>query len=337
MSDSALYIGMLRMLKQHNFTLCLLVSVAFAFLFPGPGSKGGFLHPEWSTQLGVWFIFLFQGLSLPMQELIRGYSPKRFHVYVLSWNFLLFPCVVAICILPLQSFVSEPLQIGFYFLAILPTTVASAITFTAISGGDRANALFSTVFSNLLAVITVPILTLAYLSADAEVHVSVLPIFLKLLGLIVFPLFLGQWLSVRVLPNAAKYTKLAKSLSQWIILFIVYVAFAQSVQSGLLQALSVGEIIAVLLMTLSILFVVSILVWWGSRLLKLTHAQRVAAFFCASQKSLATGLPLATMILLATPGDLDGAGMLIPLMCYHPAQLFLAGFISGRWALKRQH
>lgn len=325
---------MLRILKQHSFTIWLLIVVVLALLFPEPGSNGGFLQPEWSTQLGIWLIFLLQGLSLPLQELTRGFSPKRLHVYVLSWNFLFFPCVVSIFLLPLDSFVSEHLQTGFYFLAILPTTVASAITFTAISGGNRANALFSTVFSNLLAVMIVPTLTVAYLSAGTEVTVSVLPIFIKLIGLIVFPLFLGQWFSLRCLTDSSKYVNIAKSLSQCIILFIIYAAFAQSVKSGYMQDLSLGEIIGVLVLTLSILCGVSALVWWGSQLLDLTHSERVAVFFCASQKSLATGLPLATMILIAMPADIDSAGILIPLMCYHPAQLLLAGFISSRWSYK---
>jgi sodium/bile acid cotransporter 7 len=239
---------------------------------------------------------------------------------------------VIVSLLPFHSILSESLQTGFYFLAILPTTVASAITFTALAGGARANAVFSTVFSNLLAVLVVPALTVAYLATDTSVSVSVLPIFVKLLGLIVFPLVLGQMLSVQFLSNASKYQDAAKSLSQGIILFIVYTAFAESVQSGFLGELSWTEIVSVVVITLTLLSGVSLLVWWGSRWLQVTHAQRVAVFFCASQKSLATGLPLAAMILASMPAGLDSAGLLIPLMCYHPAQLFLAGFVSGRWA-----
>jgi sodium/bile acid cotransporter 7 len=54
-------------------------------------------------------------------------------------------------------------------------------------------------------------------------------------------------------------------------------------------------------------------------------------FFCASQKSLATGLPLASSILVAAPGVVDPATVLIPLLCYHPVQLVLAGWLSARF------
>ncbi|MEC7608944.1 MAG: bile acid:sodium symporter, partial [Verrucomicrobiota bacterium] len=60
----------------------------------------------------------------------------------------------------------------------------------------------------------------------------------------------------------------------------------------------------------------------------------ISAFFCSSQKSLATGLPLTTSILALVPGIVDAASVLIPLMCYHPAQLILAAILSNGWGSK---
>jgi sodium/bile acid cotransporter 7 len=323
---------MRQLLKKHAFTLWLLAAVLLAIIFPGPGAKGGFLLPELTTKLGVWIIFLLQGLSLPTSELTTGYKPKRLHVFVLSWNYLLFPLVVGILLLPLTLVLPPELRLGFWLLAILPTTVSSAVVFTTVSGGNISNAIFATVFSNLLSVLLVPTIAVAYLATETDANVPLAPLFLKLFLLIVLPLIIGQ-IFRKLLPDfASSVSKRTKGWSNWIIIFIVHCAFAQSVNSGFLDGLSGGSILLVVASTVVVLLVISRLVWWSSAWLNPTREQRIAAFFCASQKSLAIGLPLATTILAAAPGVIDAAAVLIPLMCYHPAQLVLAGFVSGRWS-----
>lgn len=319
-------------LKKHAFTLWLLLGVTLAVIFPEPGAKGGFLQPEFTTKLGVWIIFFLQGLSLPTSELTSGYKPKRLHAFVLSWNYLCFPLVVGLLLIPLSLILPPELRIGFWLLSILPTTVSSAVVFSTVSGGNTSNAIFATVFSNLLSVLLVPTVAVIYLAAETDANISLAPLFTKLFLLIILPLIIGQIIR-KLLPSTASYvSKKAKPLSNWVIIFIVHCAFAQSVQSGFLDKLSGLSILSVIGSTVFILILISQLVWWTSAWLKPTRAQRITAFYCASQKSLATGLPLTTSILAAAPGAVDTAAVLIPLMCYHPAQLVLAGFLSGRWS-----
>jgi len=94
--------NMTTLLKKHAFTLWLLAAVGLALLFPGLGSKGGFLRPELTTQWGVAVIFFLQGLSLPTRSLAAGYQPKRLHVFVLSWNYLWFPVVMGLLLVPMS-------------------------------------------------------------------------------------------------------------------------------------------------------------------------------------------------------------------------------------------
>lgn len=318
-------------LKKHAFTLWLLLGVALAILLPEPGAKGGFLHAEHTTKLGVSLIFLLQGLSLPTSELTTGYKPKRLHAFVLSWNYLWFPLVVGLLLLPLSLILPAELRLGFWLLSILPTTVSSAVVFSTVSGGSTSNAIFATVFSNLLSVLLVPTVAVTYLAAATEANIALTPLFTKLFTLIILPLIIGQIIR-KIFPNASVVIcKKTKPWSNWIIIFIVHCAFAQSVSSGFLDKLNGGSILAVIGSTVFVLLLISQLVWWTSAWLKPTREQRISAFYCASQKSLATGLPLATSILAAAPGTVDTAAVLIPLMCYHPAQLVLAGFISARF------
>ena len=321
-------------LKKHTFTLWLLAVVVLAILFPEPGAKGGIFFSEYTTKLGVFIIFLLQGLGLPTSELAAGYRPKRLHVFVLSWNYLWFPVVAGLLLLPLSLVLPPEFRLGFWLLAILPTTVSSAVVFSTVSGGDTSNAIFSTVFSNLLSVLLVPTVAVAYLAAETQANIPLLPLFTTLSILIILPLIIGQVFRKIAPAQSAALTKRTKPVGNWIILFIVHCAFANSVQSGFLGQLDAGLVAAVVGGTVVLLLLVSGLVWWSASWLKITQAQRITAFFCASQKSLATGLPLATSILASAPGVVDTAAVLIPLMCYHPAQLVLAGILSGRFSAK---
>jgi len=319
------------LIRKHAFTLWLCGAVVLGLLFPGPASAGGCLHPEITTKLGVALIFFIQGLSLPMRSLAAGYQPKRLHVFVLSWNYLVFPLVTGLLLLPLSWLLAPELRVGFWLLAILPTTVASAIAFTAISGGAAANAIFSTVFSNLLSVLIVPTLGVAYLATEAEIELSLSPIFWSLSLILVLPLLVGQVVRCIIAAQVARFSKWAKVVSSGIIVFIVHAAFAESVRCGFLQTLSLAALLGVFLSTVAVLLVVSALVWYSAAWLRVSRPQRIAAFFCASHKSLATGLPLASSILVAAPGVLEPATVLIPLLCYHPLQLLLAGWLAERF------
>ena len=321
---------MLKGLKRQAFALCLLLAVVLAILFPDSGSKGGVLQSEWITKLGIWIIFLLQGLSLPMRDMAAGALPKRVHVFVLLWNFLFFPCVLGLLMWPLAQWLDVGLVTGFWLLAILPTTVSSAVTFTAVSGGHTPNAIFSTVFSNLLAVFIVPGLAVAYLTNGQDASMSLVPIFRQLSLLIILPLVLGQGIRCIVEEVSAAFAKRVKWVSSGIIVFIVHAAFADSVQSGFLDALSLPDLLLVLAGTLLLLGSVSLLVWWSAAWVVSSSDRRISAFYCASQKSLAMGLPLATAVLTVAPDVMDAASVLIPMMCYHPLQLLLAGVLASR-------
>jgi sodium/bile acid cotransporter 7 len=318
-------------LKKHSFTLLLLFAVVLAILFPGPATPGGWLHAELLTKLGVAVIFLFQGLSLPTRELARGYQPKRLHGFIISWNYLFFPLVTGLILLPVSYFLDGPFILGFWLLSILPTTVSSAVAFTAVAGGHSSKAIFSTVLSNLLAVFIVPAVAAAYLAAEADIRIPLVPLLLKLGLLIIAPLLLGQVIRSCLSKPATSLGKWAKPISNGIIIFIVHAAFAKSATSGFFQEIPWVDFALVLSVTAVLLAVVGLFVWVSGGWIRITLRERITAFFCASQKSIATGLPIASMILAAIPEPINFAAALIPLMCYHPAQLILAGFLCSRW------
>ena len=62
------------------------------------------------------------------------------------------------------------------------------------------------------------------------------------------------------------------------------------------------------------------------RLLGFTRPVGIALLFCGSNKSLATGLPMAAVLF---PPD-DVALIVLPLMIYHQVQIIVGGVIATR-------
>lgn len=315
-------------LKKHGFTLCLLLVIGFAVLFPHPAV----VDAEWLTTIGVVVIFFFLGISIASQQLRKGYRPLRLHGFVLFWNFIGFPLVTGGLLILLGRFVGDDFRLGFWLLAIMPTTITSAVAFTDMSGGQIPNAIFSTILSNVLSVFVVPMWAMMLISSQVGVSIEFVPLLLKICFLVVLPLLCGQVFRQLMLKVATAIAPIRRMTSSGIILFIVYAAFAQSVESNVMGQVVLGDFIGMFLFTLVLLLLVSSFVWWTCRLSKYSRAQTIAAFYCASQKSLATGLPLAVMIIAAAP-DLGRTALLVmPMILYHPLQLALAGVLSSRFA-----
>jgi len=135
--------GLKNWLKKKSFLLGLVGVVLLAFLWPDPASdESGFLQTELTTKLGVALIFFFQGLSLATRQMLSGCRPLKLHAFSLSWNFILYPAVVSLLLLPLSPVLNAELALGLWMLSILPTTIASATTFTSIAGGAVSPAIF---------------------------------------------------------------------------------------------------------------------------------------------------------------------------------------------------
>jgi sodium/bile acid cotransporter 7 len=315
-------------LRKHAFSLMLFAVVGLAVAFSAPVSESGFLRGDWLTKFSVAIIFFLQGLSLPTKSLAAGYKPLRLHGFVLFWNFLGFPAVACLLLYPMARVLPAEVLLGFGVLAFLPTTIASATAYTSISGGNVANAIVSTVLSNLLAVFIVPAVSVVYFRLELSVEIPLGRVLLSLAYMLVAPLLLGQIVQSRVRLNMDKTTQVTRHGSAGLILFIVYLAFAKSMNSGIFERLSFSSLAITLFAVVLLLLGTSFLVWTSAFWLELKMSQRIAAFYCASQKSLAAGFPLVSSILLTIPDLEDTAMIFIPLLCFHPLQMLLAGIVS---------
>ena len=316
--------------KNQGFTLALLAAVVAAVLFPELGAKGGPLKTELTTKIAVALTFVVQGLSLPTRHIARSAAKLRLHAFCQIANFVVAPLLMLGFLAIFGSFLHPGIRIGFLYLSALPTTISSAIVMTANSDGDSSAALFATALSNILGIFVTPLLCALLIESPSSGGPSLANLIGKLSTLVLLPLVVGQCIRPFVRGWAIRSKKLFKRLSNSFIVFVVFAAFCSSVQNGIWVETGAAAVGLTFGFVLLFLLCFSGLVWMASRLATGERPERIAAFFCGSQKTLASGVPMAPILFAHYQGqDAMMLGLVIlPLMCYHPLQLILAGILS---------
>lgn len=319
---------LLRKLRENWFILGLLLAVGLAYLNPALGAENGPLHTETSTRWGVALIFLLQGLTLPVRSLLQGATNLRLHLLIQAVTFLLLPLLGIGFHALFGAYLPEQLSLGLLFLCVLPSTIKTAIVFSSLAGGDAAAAIFSATLSSIIGVFATP-LWVAWLSQTQGNSIPTGDIFGEIIQLLLAPLAVGLLFRGFVSKWIDPYKSLTNHIASLVVLFIVYAAFCNSIQEGVwekhgfaLNGLAAG-------LALLIFVLATALTWLLARLLRLSRPDSITAIFCAPQKTLASGAPLAKLIFAGQP---EVGLILLPLLFYHPLQLFLGGLLISYFA-----
>lgn len=323
----------------NPFALGILGATFLGWLLSDWGARGGALRTEYTTLAAVFLIFFNQGLTLPSEELKRGFLHWRFHLFCFLYLFLFFPVLTGLGLWALSagfggsSWWLPELAFGFFFLALLPTTITTAVILTAKSGGSVSAALFTTAFTNVAGIFLVPVLSLAISARmgllGAEGAYAYWPVIRNVLLLLFLPLVIGQFLRPLLKARVETQKKRIRKTNEYLILFIVFAAFAQSFQQGTWEQFGAGFLLLVFGATAAMLLFYSGTAWGMLRILRFTAEDRKAGFFCSAQKTLAAGIPLAGSIFAAATVDISL--IILPLMIYHVLQLVFHGYLAGRW------
>ncbi len=325
---------MKRWFLENRFLLGIIGLVILAGLFPEPGARGGWLRSEWTRGVAVFVIFLIQGVSLPLEELKGGLRQWRLHGYVLGCNYLGFPVLTLLVLAILGDWVAADIRFGFVYLAVLPTTITAAVFFTSATGGQVGVAVFATAMSNIISVVFVPLGVSWLLVSDVSASFPLAAMFLRLAKLIVLPMALGQVLRLGIRPMLPRLKPYFKPTTTASIFFIMYCTFCDSAKAAAWERLGWGGLVVVVGLSIGLLAMVSSLVWLSSRWFAPSVPARVTLFFCASQKSMATGVPMAASLFAleaSSAGIPDLSLIVLPLMCYHLLQLTLAARLVPRF------
>ncbi len=314
--------------KPDWFLLGMVAATTLAWAFPGPGAAGGWLHPALLTKGGVALIFFLHGLTLSFGALRAGALNWRLHVLVQSCTFLVFPLIGLGLNAVLAGHTAPGLILGIFFLCALPSTVSTSVAMTATARGNVAGAVFNATLSSLIGIIATP-LWIALVMKTTGAARPIGPVVVDLLRWLVLPLAVGQamrpWLGAWAMRHKAR----VGVVDRLTILLLVYTSFCDSFQGGAWSRHGPGAVLLVFGISAALFALVLGLTSRLARMFGFSREDRIAAIFCGSKKTLASGVPMAKLIFGAHPAM---GLILLPIMIYHPMQLIIGGMLAQRWS-----
>ncbi len=321
-------------LRNQGFTLALIAAVVAAFFIPEYGARGGLLKSETTIKVCIAIAFLFQGLSLKTRQILKSAINVRLHIFCQSWIFILGPLLMMLIVFIFGRWIHDGVQAGLLYLAVLPTTISSCIILASSYNGDASAALFNATFSNMLGVFITPIWCISLFTHTSGEFPPLGSLVTKISLLVLLPLAIGQILRPFGREQIANWQTFFKHTSNGMIVFVVYAAFSNSMVDGIWESFGWQAIAVALIFVTVFLLLFSALIWTTAELASRYIDQRIAAFFCSSQKTLAAGVPMAAVIFAGQTGVVQESLIILPIMLYHSLQLFLAAIVGPKLAAK---
>jgi sodium/bile acid cotransporter 7 len=316
-----------------DWFLCgMVLATVLAYFFPTFGATGGGMHAEYVINIGVFVVFFLHGVNLSSEQVVKGLKNWRLHIMIQGFTFVVFPVIWLICDRVFGSHVPALLMLGFFYLCALPSTISSSVALTGTAGGNVPAAILNASLSSVLGIFITPWLVSLLVGTGAG-GIDLGSTLLKLCGILLLPLVLGQLMRPLLGKFFSRHKKYTNLIDKIVILLLVYAAFCNSMISGIWQNQGSTVLVTAFVGTAVLLAVILFLTTRTARLLKFDHADKVAAVFCATKKSLAAGAPMAALIFGANPG----LGLiLLPIMIYHPMQLIVCSVIAENYASRHK-
>jgi len=321
-------------LKHNWFLIGILASLLLGFLLPGIEltlNPGGI-----ARTILIVLLFLISGFTLPSEAVTSGLKDYRLHIYIQTFIFLFIPAFILLTTLPFRSVWEQQLYTGIFAVAVLPTTIASCIVFTQVSGGNVMATMFNAALANIVGVVISPLLLSLLIRGGDPLPASEVLGILKNLSLqMLIPIACGQLLRRFFKQVAVKQKKRLSVASSIFILLILFFSFSKTARNpefmghlwtmlGPFGYLAVAHILLLLI------------AYGGARLLRFSRANTISVLYAAPQKTLAVGVPLISTYFASNPEILGMA--LLPLVFYHAWQLLVAGFVkSTRFVRESEH
>lgn len=318
---------MARKLPVDPFLMLMLGAIALASVAPVHG-KAEAVFGGLST-VGVSLLFLFHGAALKRSDLWAGMRQWRLHLVIFALTFIAFPILTYPFALAPTGLMPPDLALGFVYLGVLPSAVSSSIAFTAMARGNVPGAICSAAASNVFGLLLTPLLLATIMGASASGAFDIAGTLREVVLEMLAPFAVGQLLHPYVAKAMERRSAWLGRYDQSVIVLIVYTAFSKSVRDGLWTQLPLPTLalaIACCMVLLAVVFGVAMLV---SRRLGFSREDEIAAVFCGSKKSLASGLPLAQVLF----GGASGLGMIVlPIMLYNQIQILAGAALAKRYA-----
>ena len=302
----------------------IILAVIIAIIAPARGNFADIFGQV--TNVAIALLFFLYGARLSTPEALNGLKHWRLHLTILAFTFVVYP-LIGIALRTLTAVISHDMYLGVLFLTLVPSTVQSSVAFTSIAKGNVAGAIVSASASNLVGVIVTPLLVMLLMGTGGGVHIDT-SVFGEIALLLLAPFVLGQ-LTRRWVGKVAQ-SKATKVVDRGSIAMVVYSAFSKGVVDGVWTSISLWDLAFLVVFAAAFVAFMLWLTRKASQKMGFNRADTIAIEFCGSKKSLATGLPMASVIFASGGASL---GLLIlPLMIYHQVQLMMCSWLAARYA-----
>jgi len=308
-----------------KMTVMLLSTVAAASIFPAQDSVAAALKIVTVVLIGL--LFFLHGAKLSRAAVIAGATHWRLHLLVLLCTFALFPALALVFKPAILLLLTPELYLGVLFLCLLPSTVQSSIAFTAAARGNVPAAVCSASMSSLLGIFLTPLLVSVAMPSAAGAGAS-LDAVLAIVYQLLLPFIAGQVARRWIGGWVDGHKRLTKAVDQGSILLVVFAAFSAAVVEGLWSRVPLAMLGNLIVVCVVLLALVMVSVAWLARRCGFSRADEITIVFCGSKKSLATGIPLAHVLIPAASISM----VVLPLMLFHQIQLLVCAVVANRYA-----
>lgn len=315
---------LLRRSPVDLYLVLLMLTVGVAAVIPARGVGADIL--AWVVYAAIATLFVLYGARLSPQAIWAGLSNWRLQGVIAITTYVAFPLVGLAIAWVAGPLLQPDLVAGLLFISVLPSTVQSSIAFTSIARGNVAASICAASLSNLLGVVLTPLLVSLLMGAtgvgfslEALKDIALQILLPFAVGQLLRP-FIGEWLN--------RHKTLTRMVDRGSILIVVYSAFSAGVVAGIWSRVSVTDLLIVLVFGLVLLGIIILGTTIASRVLGFDTADEISIVFCGSKKSMATGIPMATILFAGHAVGL----IVLPLMLFHQAQLFVCAVLARRYA-----
>lgn len=317
---------MLDRLRLDGFLLALVGCVVLASVLPVSGPVATSFGV--ATTLAIGLLFFLHGARLSPSTVVAGASHWRLHLVILASTFVLFPVLGVVASRVAEPLLGAALASGILFLTVLPSTVQSSIAFASIAGGNVPAAVCAASGSNIAGMVLTPALVALLFTRTSGPTGFDPHILVGIMEQLLLPFLVGQiaqrWIGDWIRRNK----RWLGFVDRGSILMVVYGAFSEAVVNGIWHQVPASALAGMVVVDGVLLAIVLLATTYGARWLGFSRADEITIVFCGSKKSLASGVPMASVIFAGQPIGV----LVLPVMLFHQIQLMACAALARRYA-----
>ncbi len=278
----------MRSLARHWFVIVLTVAVALGLRWPD--------HFDWLIRWvdpgwNVAAVMLLNGLALDSTQFLRSLK-RPLQVLTAVFGGYLIVASLGYFASILLAPTSSDLALGLLVISAMPTTLASAVIWTRLAGGNDAFALVVTIASNMLSFVVAPMIL--FVTAGSFISLDPFEMVPKLALVVILPVVVGQVLTRvgGVSSLLSRHKVVLSVLSRLLTVLIVFTAVTAGVTGVRVggDRLAMSALSALIVAVIAVHGAAVVLCWVQGKALGWGRSDRLAFVFTGAQKTLPAAL-----------------------------------------------